>query len=113
MEVSQKILFDFQSPSNRQELESSNEFDGNTISACFCNILEKFKIKQADIIGSFAEVLTNNQAKNINKMKDEIGKKLETFSNILTAYNKAESSTGVATISINPNKTKFCSGGNH
>ena len=46
-------------------------------------------------------------------MKDEIGKKLETFSNILTAYNKAKTSTGVATISINPNKTKFCSGGNH
>ena len=57
-------------------------------------------------MGSFAVVLTNNQAKNINEISDEIGKKLESFNNSLTAYNKAKSSTGVATISINPNKTK-------
>ena len=54
---------------------------------------------------SFAEVLTNNQANNINTISDEIGKKLET-NNSFTAYNKVKSSTGVATISINPNKTK-------
>ena len=90
-----------------QELQSSNESDGNTISACFSNIPEKFTIKQADIMGSFAEVLTNNQTKNINKISDEIGKKLETFNNSLIAYNKAKSSTGAATISIiNPNKTE-------
>ena len=57
-------------------------------------------------MGSFAEVLTNNQTKNINKISDEIGKKLETFNNSLTTYNKTKSSTGVATISINPKKTK-------
>ena len=45
-------------------------------------------------------------AKNINKISDEIGKKLETFNNSVTAYNKAKDSTGIATISINPNKTK-------
>ena len=84
----------------------SNEFDGNAISAYFLNILEKFTIKQANIKGSFAEIVTNNQAKTINKISDEIGKKLETFNNSLTAYNKTKSSTGVATISINPNKTK-------
>ena len=55
-------------------------------------------------MGNFAEVLTNNQAK--NKARDEIGKKLETFDNSLTAYNKAKSSTDVAIISINPNKKK-------
>ena len=55
---------------------------------------------------NFAEVLKNSQVKNMNKISDEIGKKLETFNNILTAYNKAISSTGVATISINPNKAK-------
>ena len=108
--VSLETPSDFQSPSNRQELQSSNEFDGNTISACFSNILEKFTIKQANIMGSFAEVLTNNQAKNINKISDKIGKKLETFNNSLTAYNKAKSSTWVATISINPNKTKATGG---
>ena len=32
--------------------------------------------------------------------------KLETFNNSLTTYNKTKSSTGVATLSINPNKTK-------
>ena len=56
-------------------------------------------------MGSFAEVLTNDQANNINTISDEIGKKLE-INNSFTAYNKAKSSTGVATISINPNKTK-------
>ena len=76
------------------------------MNACFSNILEKFTMKQANIMGNFAEVLPNNQAKNINKISDEIGKKLESFNNSLTAYNKAKTSAGVATISINPNKTK-------
>ena len=58
-------------------------------------------------MGSFAEVLTKpQQTKNINKFSYEIGKKLETFNSSLTTYNKTKSSTGVATISINPNKTK-------
>ena len=57
-------------------------------------------------MGSFSEVLTNNQAKNINKIRDEIGKKLEIFNNSFTAYNKAKSRTGVATTTINPDKTK-------
>ena len=67
---------------------------------------QKFTIKQVDIIGWFAEVLTKNHAKNINKIINEIGKKLETFNDSLTAYNKAKKSTRVATFSINPNKTK-------
>ena len=49
-EVSLKTPSDFQGPSNRQKLQSSTEFDGSTISACFSNILEKFTIKQADIM---------------------------------------------------------------
>ena len=104
-EVSLKTPSDFQGPSNRQKLQSSTEFDGSTISACFSNILEKFTIKQADIMGRFAEVLTNNQTKNISKISNKIGKKLETFNDSLIAH-KAKSNTGVATISINPNKTK-------
>ena len=56
-------------------------------------------------MGSFAEVLTNNQTKNIHKISNGIGKKLETFNHSLIVY-KAKSSTGVATTSINPNKTK-------
>ena len=106
IEVSLKTPSDFQGPSNRQELQSSIEFDGSKVSACCSNILEKFTIKQADIMGGFAQVLTNNQAKNINKISNEIGKKLETFNDSLAAYNKAKKSTGVATFSINPNKTK-------
>ena len=51
--------------------------------ACFSYILEKFTIKQANVKGNFAEVLINNQATNINKISDEIGKKLETFNNSL------------------------------
>ena len=105
-EVSPKTLSDFQSPSNRQELQSSNEFDGSTTSACFSNILEELTIKQDDNVGGFAEVVTNNQAKNINKISDEIGKNLETFNDSLTSYNKVKSTTGVITNSINPNETK-------
>ena len=76
-------------------------------------------MKQADFMGSFAEVLIKNQAKNINKTSDEIGKKLETFNDSLTAHNKPKSSTGqlqlaltqtnksyrAATISVNPKST--------
>ena len=91
---------DFWSPSNHQE-QLSNEFDGNTVSACFSNILEKFTIKPAYIMGSFAEVFKNNQAKNINKINDEILKKLENFNKSLTKNNKAKSSTGIPTTSIN------------
>ena len=112
-EVGLKTPSDFQSPSNRQELQSSNEFDRSTISACFSSIFEKFTIKQADIMGSFAEILIKNQAKNINKISDETGKKLETFNDSLTAHNKAKSSTGVATISINPSKQKLQSNYNY
>ena len=104
-EVSLKTPSDFQGPSNRQKLQTSSEFDGSTISACFSNILEKFTIKQADIMRSFAEVFANNKTKNINKISNETGKKLETLNDSLIAH-KAKGSTGVATISINPNKTK-------
>ena len=37
----------------------------------------KIQMKQPDIIGSFAEVLTNNQAKNRNKISDEKRNKLD------------------------------------
>ena len=56
-------------------------------------------------MGNFAEVLANNQTKNINIISNEIGKKLENFNGSLIAH-KAKNSTGVASISINPNKTK-------
>ena len=99
-EVSLKTPSDFQRTSNSKELQSSTEFDGSAMSTCFSNILEKFTRKQANIMESFAEVLTNDQTENKNKICDEIGKKLETFNNSLTAYNKSKSSTGVATMSI-------------
>ena len=56
-------------------------------------------------MGSFAEVLANNQTKNINKISNEIGKKFEIFNDSIIAY-EAKSSTGVATITINANKIK-------
>ena len=104
-EVSLKTPSDFQGSSNYQELQSSTEFDGSKISACFPNILGKRTIKQADIMGSFVEVLSNNQTKNINKISNEIGKQSEIFNYNIIAY-EAKNSTGVATISINANKAK-------
>ena len=55
-------------------------------------------MKQANTMGNFAEVLTNNQAKNINKS--------------LTTYNKAKSSTGAATIRLTQTKQKLRGGYN-
>ena len=60
-------------------------------------------------MGSFAEVLANNETKNINEISNQLGKKLETFNDSLIAY-KEKSSTGVATISISANKTKAMGG---
>ena len=37
---------------------------------------QKIQMKQPDIIGSFAEVLANNQSKNRNKISDEKRNKL-------------------------------------
>ena len=45
----------------------------------FYKNLRKFAIKQTNIIETFVEILTNNRAKNINKISDEIEKKLETL----------------------------------
>ena len=40
---------------------------------CFSTILEKFTTKQANIMGNFAEVLAENQRKNMNRISTEIG----------------------------------------
>ena len=77
--------------------------DGNLLTTCFSNILEKFTAKQAKIMGNFAEVLAENQSKNMNRISIEIGMQLNSFNENLSAY-KANRSSGVATISINPNK---------
>ena len=42
-EVSLKTSSDSQSPSNGQGLQSSTEFDGSTINACFSKILENLQ----------------------------------------------------------------------
>ena len=41
--ISLKTPSDFQSPSNHQELQSSTECDGSTMSACFIKILENLQ----------------------------------------------------------------------
>ena len=70
---------------------------------CFSTILEKFTAKQANIEGNTAEVLAENQSKNMNRISTEIGMQItvlmKTFQHIRLR------SSGVATISINPNKT--------
>ena len=74
-EVYLKIPSDFYSPSYLQPQESSPEhsmqsIDGNLL---FSTILEKFTTKQANIMGNFAEVLAENQRKNMNRISTEIG----------------------------------------
>ena len=58
-----------------------NRFDCK-ISIYFSNIIQKLtkkNKKQTNIMGNVVEVLPSNQAKNMKKISDEIGKKLETF----------------------------------
>ena len=69
---------------------------------CFSTILEKFTAKQATIMGNFAEVLEENQSKNMNSISTEIGKQIALLMKIFQHIRLR--SSGVATISINPNK---------
>ena len=69
VEVSLKTPSDFYSSSNLHQPQEScqdhsmQEIDGNLLTTCFSNILEKFTAKQANIMGNFAEVLVKNQSK--------------------------------------------------
>ena len=108
VEVSLKTPSNFYSPSNLQPQESCQDrsmqdIDVNLLTTCFSNILEKFTAKQANIMGNFAEVLAESQSKNMKRISTEIGKQLNSFNENLSAY-KANRSSGVATISVNPNK---------
>ena len=103
VEFSLKTPSDFYSPSNRQPQESLQDIVRYLLTTCFSNIHEKFTAKQANIMGNFAEVLAKNQSKNMNRISTEIGKQLNSFSENLSAY-KTNRSSGVATISVNPNK---------
>ena len=51
-----------------QKKKSCQGFDGNllALTTYFFNIHEKFKAKQANIMGNFAEVLAEDQSKNVN-----------------------------------------------
>ena len=65
VEVSLKTPSDFYSPLNLQPQESCQDhslqgIDGNLLTTCSSNILEKFTAKQANIMGTFAEVLAEN-----------------------------------------------------
>ena len=65
VEVSLKTPSGF-SPSKLHQPQEScqdhsvQDIDGNLLTTCFSNILEKFTAKQANIKGNFAEVLAEN-----------------------------------------------------
>ena len=109
VEVSLKTPSDFYSPSNLHQPQEScqdhsmQEIDGNLLTTCFFNILEKFTAKQANVMGNFAKVLAKNQSKKMNRISTEIGKQLDSFNENLSAY-KANRGSGIATISVNTNK---------
>ena len=69
---------------------------------CFSTIHEKFTAKQATIMGNFADVLAENQSKNMNRISTEIGIQITVLMKIFQHIRLR--SSGVATISINPNK---------
>ena len=56
-EVSLKTPSEFQRQSNCQQQQSCNDFDGNIVTTCFSNIIVKFTMNQAYIMGSFLKVL--------------------------------------------------------
>ena len=103
-EVSLKTPSDFQVTSSKNQQQQESEFGKSSLTECFTNILEKFTTKQANIMGNFAEFLTENQTKNMNKISSEIGKQFNNFNENLTAY-KVNRNSGEATISVNPNKS--------
>ena len=47
------------------------DIDGNQLTTYYSNILEKFRAKQANIMGNLAEVLAENQSKNMNRISTE------------------------------------------
>ena len=49
-----------------QNKKSFQGFDGNLLNTYFFNIHEKFTAKQEKFMGNFAEVLAENQSKNVN-----------------------------------------------
>ena len=69
---------------------------------CFSTILEKFTAKQANIEGNTAEVLAENQSKNMNRISTEIAMQITVLMKIFQHIRLR--SSGVAPISINPNK---------
>ena len=70
----------------------------------FFNIHEKFTAKQAYIMGNFAEVLVENQSKNVNIISVYNEVKTKSIYNQVTriSVNPNTRSTGAAIISINP-----------
>ena len=64
--------------STEVSLRTTTEFEGSAISGVFFKNPRKFTIKQANIMENLAKIFTNNQAMDINKISDKIGKKLET-----------------------------------
>ena len=108
IEVSLKTPSDFYSPSNLQPQESCQDhsmqdIDRNLQLRVDSNILEKSTAKQENIMGNFAEILAENQSKNMNRINTDLGKQLNSFNENLSAY-KVNRSSGVATVSDNPNK---------
>ena len=69
---------------------------------CFSTILAKFTAKQANIMDNFTEVLAENQSKNMNRISTEIAMQITVLMKIFQHIRLR--SSGVATISINPNK---------
>ena len=70
----------------------------------FFNIHEKFTAKQAYIMGNFAEVLVENQSKNVNIISVYNEVKTKSIYNQVAriSVNPNTRSTGAAIISINP-----------
>ena len=60
-------------------------------------------------MGNFADVLPENQSKNMDRISTKIGKQLNSFNENLSVY-KANRISGIATISVNVNKKSLGAG---
>lgn len=48
-----------------------------SVATCCANNLEIFSVRQASLLGKFAEVISNTQSQNINRISTEIGKQFQ------------------------------------
>ena len=66
-DVNRKTLFDFQlQKTDNISAKANPTLNVSSVTTCCVNNLETFSIRQANVLGKFAEVIYNTQSQNMN-----------------------------------------------